>query len=146
MQNKWTKLLLMAILSFVAMYALMYIMVDKYSNVYLNLDQLYMVLSMTSAMVLIEIIVMNLMYGKGVKIITTVLSITLLAASFIFIRNQTGISDREFLKAMISHHGSAILMCTKANIKDTEIQQLCTNILSSQQSQIDWMKSKLLSL
>lgn len=37
-------------------------------------------------------------------------------------------------------------MCSKATIKDTEIQKVCESIISSQQSEIDWMKNKLISL
>src|SRR5689334_8728895 len=126
---KLSRFFVMIILSFVAMFVLMYIMVDKFNNVYLNLDQLYMVLAMTSTMVIIEMIIMG-MYDKKTKIIATILGLMVLVVSIFFIRNQTGITDREFLKSMISHHASAILMCTKADIKDTEIQQLCTDILS----------------
>jgi hypothetical protein len=146
MQIKWTRLLIMAILSFIVMYALMYVMVDTFSNVYVNLDQLYMALVMASAMVLIEIIIMSSMYDVKVKVTTTILSIIVLISSFISIRGQIGISDKEFLKAMISHHGAAILMCNKAEIQDMEIKKLCSDILSSQQSQIDWMKTKLSTL
>ena len=70
----------------------------------------------------------------------------ILIAFFLFIRNQTAISDTEFLKSMIPHHGGAILMCEKAPIEDPEIQALCRNIISSQQSEIDQMKAKLAEL
>ncbi len=143
---KLSKFFIMIVLSFCVMFVLMYMMVDTFGNIYINLDQVYMVLAMTSAMVLIEIAVMGSMYENKTKIITMIISIFFLVVSFIFIRNQTGISDKEFLKSMISHHGAAILMCNKANLQDTEIQQLCKDIISSQQSQIDWMKTKLQSL
>ena len=136
--------MLMAGLSFLAMYASMYIMVDTFSNAYINLDQLYMVIFMVSLMLLIEVIVMSSMYAKKVKITITIISILLLVASFIFVRNQTAISDQEFLKSMITHHSSALLMCKKAPIQDVEIQNLCKTILSGQQLEIDWMKTKLI--
>lgn len=56
---------------------------------------------------------------------------------------QTAVTDNEFLKSMIPHHAGAILMCENAKIKDQEIIKLCKNIITSQQSEIDWMKSKL---
>ena len=62
---------------------------------------------------------------------------------FVLIRNQTGISEKEFLKSMISHHGSALLMCQNKGIRDPDIKKLCEEIISSQQEQIDWMKTKL---
>ncbi|MCI0443999.1 DUF305 domain-containing protein, partial [bacterium] len=36
----------------------------------------------------------------------------------------------------------AILMCDEAQIKDPEIKELCKNIISSQQSEINQMKAK----
>jgi uncharacterized protein (DUF305 family) len=34
-------------------------------------------------------------------------------------------------------------MCSEAPIEDAEIKKLCEGIMSSQQSEIDWMKRKL---
>ena len=59
------------------------------------------------------------------------------------IRQQAAISDKQFLKSMIPHHSGAILMCEKASITDPEIKQLCREIISSQQREIDQMKTKL---
>jgi uncharacterized protein (DUF305 family) len=59
------------------------------------------------------------------------------------IRQQTAVSDRQFLRSMIPHHAGAILMCTKAPIRDAEIESLCENIVSGQQAEIDQMRAKL---
>lgn len=143
MNLKWTKLMGMAILSFLAMYALMYMMVDIYGNVYANLNQLYMAAVMTGGMMLIEVVIMKSMYGKKVIIATVILSIVTLVLSFTFLRSQVGISDKEFIKSMIGHHGAALLMCENVELKDPEVQKLCDDIISGQQSQIDWMRAKL---
>jgi uncharacterized protein (DUF305 family) len=66
-----------------------------------------------------------------------------LAGFWIFIRQQTAITDTQFLRSMIPHHSGAILMCRKASIQDPEIKQLREAIVSSQQSEIDQMKAKL---
>ncbi len=136
----------MAVLSFLAMYILMYLMVDTYGNVYVNLDQLYMVVAMTAAMMLIEMVVMSSMYGQEVKMAVAGLSIIALIASVLFIRSQVGVSDKEFLRSMIPHHGAALLMCENADLKDPEIKKLCADIIAGQQSQIDWMRAKLQAL
>jgi len=47
---------------------------------------------------------------------------------------------------MIPHHGAAILMCEQGSIQDSEIQELCKNIVSAQKSEIDLMKAKLASM
>ena len=122
----------------------MYMMVDSYANVYPNLNQLYMAGMMTAPMLVIELLLMGSMYTN--KILNTVIIVFNLAICIlliIFIRKQTAINDTEFLKSMIPHHAAAILMCKKASLQDPSIKELCNNIISSQQSEIDFMKSKL---
>ncbi len=140
----WTKLGLMAALSFVAMYGLMYVMVDTIDNVYPNFNQFYMAAVMTAAMVIIEVMVMSSMYhGHKAKIVVISFSLVALALFFMFTRKQVAISDNDFLRSMIPHHGAAILMCKNTNIEDPEIKELCRSIVSGQQSEIDFMKMKL---
>lgn len=138
------RLLLMAALHFAAMYALMYAMVDRFAYAVPNLNQAYMAALMTSPMLIIELLLMGSMYPQkrwnlGLLAIATVV----LAGSFLFIRQQTAIGDREFLRSMIPHHSGAILMCRKADLKDPEIRQLCGEIIKGQQSEIDWMRARL---
>ncbi len=47
---------------------------------------------------------------------------------------------------MITHHASALLMCSRATIRAPEVVELCQVILSSQQERIDQMKAKLENL
>lgn len=134
----------MIILSFVAMYILMYSMVDIFANVIPNINQIYMAGLMTAPMILIEMLLMGSMY-KNKKLNYGILAfgVILLVSCFLFIRNQAGVSDRQFLKSMIPHHAAAILMVKEAKIGDPEIQKLAQDIISSQQMEIDFMKAKL---
>ena len=66
-----------------------------------------------------------------------------LIAFFVCIRQQAGVSDRQFLKSMIPHHSAAILMCRTADLRDPEIKQLCEDIIAGQQAEIDQMNAKL---
>jgi hypothetical protein len=135
-------LLIMAVLSFVSMYVLMYAMVDRASNIYPNLNQFYMAGLMTAPMIVIEVVLMRAMYHNGrVNFAIIIASLAALAAFFIFIRQQSAIGDEQFLRSMIPHHAGAILMCEKASIRDPEIAQLCARIISGQQSEIDQMKA-----
>lgn len=137
----------MAALSFISMYILMYIMVDKFANVYPNLNQLYMAGLMTIPMIVIELFLMRGMYtNKRANIFIGVLSLVLFVVLIIFIKKQTAISDKEFLKSMIPHHAAALLMCEQAQLQDPEIQELCKNILITQQAEINLMKAKLEAL
>lgn len=137
----------MAMLSFTAMYALMYAMVDVFGNVYPNFSQFYMAGLMTSPMVLIELLIMKGIYqNKKLNLWIIGLGIFVLVLFLMGVRQQVAINDEQFLKSMIPHHGAAILMCNKAPIADPEIKELCRNIISGQQAEIDFMKAKLKTL
>lgn len=146
MMNKksYLKLFYMAILSFISMYILMYAMVNKFDNVIPNINQFYMAGLMTMPMVLIEMLVMSAMYmDKNKNKLIILLSLSGLVIFFLLIRFQGAVSEKQFLKSMIPHHASAILMCEKTKINDPEIKVLCTNIVSGQQQEIAQMKTLL---
>ena len=140
----YRNLAVMALLSYGAMYALMYAMVDRFANVYPNFNQAYMAGLMTAPMIVIELLLMRGMYSNR-KANAAILagSLALLAACFLAIRFQAGISDKQFVKSMIPHHAGALLMCEQASLKDPEIKALCEQIKAGQQSEIEFMKSKL---
>jgi uncharacterized protein (DUF305 family) len=142
--DHYRHLLIMAVLSFISMYILMYAMVNAFGNVYNSFNQFYMAGLMTAPMVVIELLVMRAMYqDKRRNAIIIAVSVIAGIVFFMFIREQTAITDRQFLRSMIPHHAGAILMCEHASIQDAEIKELCQNIISSQQAEIDQMKAKL---
>lgn len=144
-RKHYMHLAVMAVLSFIAMYILMYSMVDRFANVYNSVNQFYMAGLMTAPMVLIELAVMREMYkNPRLNIAIVVAAFVALAAFFFMIRQQTGVVDSQFLRSMISHHASAVLMCEEAPLQRAEIKKLCQTIISSQKSEIEQMK-KLLS-
>mgnify|MGYP002780869341 CR=1 FL=1 len=141
------KLLLMSIVSFIAMYILMYSMVDSFANVISNVNQFYMAGLMTMPMIIIEMILMSGMYkNKKLNAFLLCISSIALVAFYIFIRQQTGVSDKQFLKSMIPHHGAAILMVEQASLNDPEIKKLAEGIIKAQQAEIAQMKAKLKEL
>jgi hypothetical protein len=143
----YSRLVLMAVLSFASMYVLMYAMVNTFANVYANVNQFYMAGLMAAPMVIIELALMGAMYGdKRKNVLIMGVSLVAMIAFWVFIRRQTAITDRQFLRSMIPHHAGAILMCQEASIRDPEIKQLCGAIVSSQQSEIDQMKTMLAEL
>lgn len=145
--NHYGRLLVMTVISFIAMYVLMYAMVDRLANVYSNFNQFYMAGLMAAAMVIIELLVMGGMYpNKRLNVLLVAAGILALAASFAAIRRQTAISDRQFLKSMIPHHAGALLMCEQATLRDPDMIRLCESIEQGQQAEIDLMKAKLREL
>ncbi len=143
----YKKLLIMTILSFISMYILMYAMVDRFDNVVPNINQFYMAGLMASPMVIIELSLMGAMYmNKKLNSILIAISGIAMVIFYMSIRQQSTVSDKQFLKSMIPHHAGAILMSEKANINDPEIRELQRNIISSQESEIKLMKAKLKEL
>lgn len=148
MGNKmYFKFALMVLLSFFAMYILMYAMVDTFSNVFPNVNQFYMAGLMTMPMVLLELVIMGGMYmKKKMNIAIMIIGCILGIGFYLGIREQVGVGDRQFLKSMIPHHAAAILMGKESSVTDPEIKALIKNIITSQQAEIEQMKAKLKEL
>lgn len=141
---RYRNLAIMIVLSFIAMYVLMYAMVDRFSNVIPNANQFYMAGLMSMPMLLIELLIMGSMYkNKKLNIGLMASGVILLLVFFFCIRQQTGIGDKQFVKSMIPHHGSAILMVGKASLNDPEVKELARNIILSQEKEIEQMKAIL---
>jgi hypothetical protein len=131
-------------LSFIAMYVLMYAMVNALPNVYNSVNQFYMAGLMAAPMAIIEILLMRSMYPDK-KLNGVILIVSFLALAFFWtgIRNQIGVGDNQFVRSMIPHHAGAILMCNEANIQDAELKGLCANIVKGQQAEVEQMKAIL---
>jgi uncharacterized protein (DUF305 family) len=146
-KGHYKKLLIMALLSFIAMYILMYSMANSINNVYPNINQFYMAMLMTMPMIIIELALMGKMYmNKKLNAILMGLCTVGLILFFSLIQFQTAVSDKQFLKGMIPHHAAAILMSEQSKSQDPEIKKLQQEIISSQQEEIKVMKAKLKSL
>ena len=144
MTQNYGRLLLMAVLSFVAMYVLMYAMVDRVANIHPSLNQAWMAGLMTAPMVVLELLLMGGMYrnrrwNAGILVAAGIAGVACFAA----IREQTLIGDRDFARSMISHHGAAILMCREAPLSDPRLRELCRSIIAGQQAEIDQMTAIL---
>ena len=139
-KSHYRHLAMMLLVSFGAMYGLMYAMTNRFDDVFMNLNQVYMAGLMTAPMVVIELIVMRAMY-ENARLNMIIIGLAVLGgvAMFAGIRSQAAISNTQFLRSMIPHHSSAILMCQHASITDPAIHELCRGITSSQQAEIDQM-------
>ena len=143
----YKKLGLMILVSFAAMYILMYSMVDSFSDSVPNINQFYMAGLMTMPMLILELLIMGGMYmNKKLNTILIAVGFIGLVGFFFCIRQQAGVGDRQFLKSMIPHHGAAILMVEKASLTDPEVKKLGEGIIAAQQAEILQMKAKLTAL
>lgn len=142
--SHYRRLLGMVVLSYITMYVLMYAMVDKPGNVFNNLNQVYMAALMAAPMLLIELALMRSMYpNKRLNAGLAIAAVVVMLLCWSGIRQQMAVSDQQFLRSMIPHHASALLMCEKNHLTDPDLQRLCGQIRASQQREIDLMKSKL---
>ena len=142
--SPYVKLFLISIVHFIVMYAVMYTMVDRASSIYLNLNNVYMTGMMLAPMVLLMPLTMKMMYpDKKLNAWISIGSIIVFVAFYIFMRSQTFINDKAFVRSMIPHHSGAILMCNEASISDPELKNLCGQIVKSQQDEINQMKQIL---
>ena len=143
----YVPLTVMTAFSFIAMYILMYSMVDRIGYVYNSINQVYMAALMAAPMALIEVVVMRKMYpDRALNYAVIAGSVVAGILFFALIRYQAGVDDRQFIRSMIPHHSGAILMCREAAIADAELKKLCGEIIEGQQREIDQMQGILARL
>lgn len=140
----YARLLGMAALSFIAMYFLMYAMVNSVGDVFNNVNQVYMAALMAPPMVLIELALMRPTYRhRQWNLAIVIVSAVVMVIAFLGIRLQIGVGDTQLVRSMIPHHSGALLMCREAALEDPQLRELCTRIIGSQQSEIDEMNTIL---
>ena len=139
---------MMFVFSFVIQYLIMsYIMTNSYKDVVSSKGKLYASLIMALFMCLVEILMHDL-YTVSFSKNHYIIFIILLTLVIIFYRKQVFINDKDYLNGMIEHHSMAVLTSNKAlsNTKDGTVSQLASNIIKTQEQEIDVMKKKVKDL
>ena len=130
--------------SFLAMYLLMFSMIDGWSDFYNNINMVYMALSMVAPMALLMLATMGGMYkNRRLNLILWLGFALVFVAALTATRKQALVGDRQFVASMIPHHSGAILMCREADLNDPELIKLCQSITASQRSEIEQMRAIL---
>ncbi|WP_164223970.1 DUF305 domain-containing protein, partial [Stenotrophomonas maltophilia] len=80
---------------------------------------------------------------KKLHTVIILLSVGVGLFSWVGIREQIGVGDKQFVKGMIPHHAAAILMSEKTKLTDPELIKLQHDILEAQAKEIELMKRKL---
>lgn len=145
MKNKsYQKFALMMAVSFVIMYGVMFLNADVFDHVMLSTTRTYMTLLMISAMAVTMMLFMWGMYeNKKANYVIIASAIVIFVSTLTMLRNQTLIEDVQWMKAMIPHHSSAIMVSQKAHLKDPEAQQLAREIIKAQKKEIAQMKAMI---
>lgn len=129
-------------LSLVAMYFLMFTMVDTWGDFYNNLNMAFMALTMLAPMAVLMLALMPGMYtNRRLNLALYAGFAVVFVLALAGIRTQTPIGDEQFIASMIPHHSGAILMCREATITDAELQALCEGIEAGQRQEIEQMKA-----
>lgn len=133
--------MLMMFISFLIMYIVMFLNMDKLSHYHTSITRIYMAILMVAPMAIVMLAMMGKMYpskkaNMGIMLTAGVIFVVVL----IGLRTQTPIGDVQYMKAMIPHHSSAILNSKKANLKDPEVIRLSKEIISSQEREIAEME------
>lgn len=135
---------LMMVISFIIMYSVMFLNVDEGNHIYLSTTRTYMALLMVSPMAVVMMLMMGKMYpNKKINTAVIVGGIIVFGLVLTGLRTQTPIGDVQYMKAMIPHHSSAIMVSKHANIQDPEVKKLSEVIIASQQKEIAEMKAIL---
>ena len=145
--GQYGKFALMMATSFVIMYAVMFLNVDRFGHVMLSPTRTYMTLLMIAPMAVTMMLFMWGMYKKklwnyailGVAVVT-------FAFCYAGLREQWFISDVQWMKAMIPHHSSAIMVSEKAHLKDPEAIKLAEEIIKAQEKEIAEMQRMIYRL
>jgi hypothetical protein len=144
MNAPYKRLALAISINTVVMFFLTYALIDSFDHFYPNVNRGYMAVLMAAPMVIVMLLVMGHMYeDRKINTALYVVFGALFVGVLLLARSQTPIGDVQFLRSMIPHHSSAILMCERSTIRDPEIASLCVDIVKAQEKEIAQMKEIL---
>ena len=131
------KFWMMMVISFLVMYIVMFLNMDKIDHYHTSLTRIYMALLMVTPMAVVMMLMMGKMYpNKKMNTVIIIASALLFVLVLTGLRTQTPIGDVQYMKAMIPHHSSAIMVSKQATIKDPEVKKLSEQIIASQEKEI----------
>ncbi|KYG85590.1 DUF305 domain-containing protein [Roseivirga seohaensis] len=139
--SPYIKFLFMMLVSFMMMYGIMFLNVAEIDHILLSTTRTYMSLLMVAPMAVSMMLFMWGMY-ENKRLNTVIIS----GAAIVFIvvltalRTQTPIKDVQYMKAMIPHHSSAIMVSENATFEDPETAELAKQIIEAQEKEIAQMK------
>jgi len=112
----------------------MNVWVDKYHDMRLSLNDLYMILLMCGWMIFF----MGLWYRELYPVI---IGLCMAVLNIWCIRTQFSITEEQYKIGMIPHHSMAIHMSKKLLKKENNISDFLENLIDTQEKEIVFMKS-----
>lgn len=130
--------------SFILMYAVMFLNVAEFNHIFNSLTRIYMTTLMIATMAISMMLFMWKMYpNKKVNYGIISFSTIVFFGTLYLLRTQTPINDVQYMKAMIPHHSSAIMTSSNATFKDPEVKKLAQDIIEAQEREIAQMKQMI---
>jgi hypothetical protein len=146
-KSNYGKFAIMMATSFIIMYAVMFLNADVFDHVMLSHTRTYMTILMIAPMAFTMLLFMWGMYkDRNTNFTILGLSVIVFIATLVGLRQQTFIGDVQWMKAMIPHHSSAIMVSQKAHLKDPEALKLAEDIIEAQEREIAQMKKMIYRL
>jgi len=112
----------------------MNVWVDKYDDIRVSLNDLYMILLMCGWMIFF----MGLWYRELYPVI---IGLCMAVLNIWCIRTQFSITEEQYKIGMIPHHSMAIHMSKKLMEKENNISDFLENLIDTQEKEIVFMKS-----
>ena len=132
-QNHYVVMFFIMILS--GLLSTMNVWVDKYDDIRLSLNDLYMILLMCGWMLFFMGIVYRELYG-------VIIGLGMAIVNIWCIRTQFLVSETQYKMGMIPHHSMAIHMSKKLLKKENKIPEFLKNIITTQEKEIAFMKTR----
>jgi hypothetical protein len=143
-KSNYVKFAIMMGTSFIIMYVVMFLNADMFDHVMLSHTRTYMTVLMVAPMAFTMLLFMWGMYtNKKMNFIILGLSVIFFVITLVGLRQQTFVGDEQWMKAMIPHHSSAIMVSQKAHLKDPEAIKLAEEIIEAQEREIAKMKKMI---
>lgn len=112
----------------------MNVWVDKYDDIRVSLNDLYMILLMSGWMIFF----MGLWYRE---LYPAIIGLSMAIVNIWCIRSQFFITENQYKTGMIPHHSMAILMSKKLLEKENNMGDFLENLINTQEKEIAFMKS-----
>ena len=137
----WTMMILSFFIQF---FVMSYIMTNSFTNITFSVGKFYMSCIMALLMGLLEVGMNDyFMYNRLFVSSSYYLSLGFSLVVFLYLyRNQMYINDNDYLSEMIEHHSMALLTSEQIleKTQSEKVRKLATNIVETQQAEINYMK------
>ncbi|MBO9681647.1 MAG: hypothetical protein J7502_03055 [Flavisolibacter sp.] len=121
----YRKFIVMMVLSFLIMYTVMFLNMGSSTHYHTSATRIYMAILMVAPMAVVMMLMMGKMYPDkklNTAIILTGIVVFILALAGL--RTQIPVGNVQYMKTMIPHHSSAIMVSKHADIKDPEVKKV----------------------